>query len=56
MPKPSILLCSVLVLLVGACESNNDVARKGRGLILGMDARTLQTCAGIPTRTTQLDP
>ena len=54
MPKPS--LCSVLVLLVGACASDNDVAQKGRALILGMDARSLQTCAGIPTRTTQLDP
>jgi hypothetical protein len=56
MSKPSVLLCSVLVLLAGACESDNDVARKGRGLILGMDARSLQTCAGIPTRTRQLDP
>jgi hypothetical protein len=56
MPKPSLLLCSVLVLLVGACASDTDVALKGRALILGMDARTVQTCAGIPTRTTQLDP
>lgn len=55
MPKPSVLLCSVLVLLVGACASDTDVAKKGRELILGMDAKTLQTCAGIPTRTTQLD-
>jgi hypothetical protein len=54
MSKPSVLLSSVLVLLAGACES--DVAQKGRGLILGIDARTLQTCAGIPTRTRQLDP
>ena len=29
---------------------------KGRQLILGMDASTLQDCAGIPTRTKQLDP
>jgi hypothetical protein len=43
------------VLLTGACASDNDVALKGREFILGMDARTLQTCAGIPTRTTQLD-
>jgi hypothetical protein len=56
MPQPSVLLCSVLGLFVGACASDNDVAQKGRALILGMDARTLQTCAGIPTRTTQLDP
>ncbi len=56
MPKPSVSLCPVLVLLVGACASDNDVAQKGRTLILGMDARTLQTCAGIPTRTAQFDP
>lgn len=55
MPRPSGLLCSVVVLLTGACASDNDVALKGREFILGMDARTLQTCAGIPTRTTQLD-
>jgi hypothetical protein len=55
MPKPSVLLCSIPVLLVGACASDNDVALKGREFILGMNARTLQTCAGIPTRTTQLD-
>lgn len=56
MPKQLLLPSSVLVLLVGACASDNDVAQKGRALILGMDARSLQTCAGIPTRTTQLDP
>jgi hypothetical protein len=44
------------LLLLGACASDNDVALKNRALILGMDAKTLQTCAGIPTRTTQLDP
>ncbi len=48
-------LRSLLLLLVGACAADNDVARKGRDFIVGMDARTLQTCAGIPTRTTQLD-
>jgi len=56
MPKPSALLCATLVPLVGACASDNDLAQRGRALILGMDAKTLQTCAGIPTRTTQLDP
>lgn len=54
--KPSLVLCSVLMLMVGACASDNDVAKKGRAYVLGMDARTLQTCAGIPTRTTELDP
>ena len=56
MPKPSLSLCPLLVLLASACASDNDVALKGRRFILGMDAGTLQTCAGIPTRTTQLDP
>jgi hypothetical protein len=46
----------LVLLLVGGCAMDNDVALKGRHLILGMDAESLQTCAGIPTRTKQLGP
>jgi hypothetical protein len=56
MPKPSLLPSSILMLLASACASDNDVALKGRTFILGMDSGTLQTCAGIPTRTAQLGP
>ena len=45
----------VLVLLVGACTSGHNVATEGRRVILGMNAETFQACAGIPTRTKQLD-
>jgi len=47
---------ALVLLVVGACATDNDVAQKGRSLVLGMDAETLQTCAGIPTRTKQLGP
>jgi hypothetical protein len=47
---------SFVLLLVGACATGHEVARKGRQLIIGMDASALQDCAGIPTRTKQLDP
>jgi hypothetical protein len=47
---------SLVLLLVGACATDHEVAQKGRQLILGMDTETLQTCAGIPTRTKHLDP
>jgi hypothetical protein len=46
----------LVLLLLGACASDHDVAQKGRNIVLGMDAETLQTCAGIPTRTKQLGP
>jgi hypothetical protein len=46
----------VLVLLVGACASGHNVATEGRRVILGMNADSFQACAGIPTRTKQLDP
>src|SRR5215831_19358124 len=45
----------VLFLLMGACSPAHEVARKGRQFIIGMDAKTLQSCAGIPTRIKQLD-
>ena len=47
---------SLALLVVGACTPSHEVARQGRQLVIGMDASTLQACAGIPTRITQLDP
>ena len=35
MLKPSLLPCSLVVLLVGACATGHDVAEKGRRLIVG---------------------
>ena len=45
----------VLAFLAGACTSGHDVATEGRRAVLGMSADTFQSCAGIPTRTKQLD-
>jgi hypothetical protein len=56
MPRSSVLLRSLVLLAVGACATRHDVAEKGRQVILGMDTDALQSCAGIPTRTKQLDP
>ena len=56
MLRRSVLLRSLVLLLVGACATDHDVADKGRRFILGMDVETLQSCAGIPTRTRRLDP
>jgi hypothetical protein len=55
MPRPSVLLRSLVPLLVGACATGHDIAEQGRRLIVGMDADSLQSCAGIPTRTKRLD-
>jgi len=47
---------SLVLLFVGACATaGHDVAEKGREVVLGMNAETFQACAGIPTRTKQLD-
>jgi hypothetical protein len=56
MLRSPVVLRWPVVLLIGACATGHDVAKKGRELIIGMDAKTLQSCAGIPTRTTPLDP
>jgi hypothetical protein len=56
MLRLSVLQCSLVPLLVGACATGHDVAENGRHLIVGMDADSLQSCAGIPTRTKRLDP
>ena len=55
MLRSPIVLRWPVVLLIGACATGNDVAKKGREFVIGMDARTLQSCAGIPTRTKPLD-
>jgi len=47
---------SLVLLVVGACATaGHDVAERGREVVLGMNAETFQACAGIPTRTKQLD-
>jgi len=60
MLRPSLLLRSPVLLLgvpllLGACATDHQVAEKGRRLVVGMDANSLQSCAGIPTRTKRLD-
>jgi hypothetical protein len=51
-----VLLRLTVPLLVGACAtSGHRVAEKGREVVLGMNADSFQACAGIPTRTKQLD-
>ncbi len=52
-----VLLRPLVLLLVGACATaGHDVAEKGREVVLGMSVESFQACAGIPTRTKQLDP
>ena len=46
---------SLALLTIAACTPANEIARQGRPLIIGMDASTLQSCAGIPTRIAQLN-
>src|SRR5258708_26106334 len=47
---------ALVVILVGACATaGHEVAMEGRHAIVGMDADTLQACAGIPARTKRLD-
>jgi hypothetical protein len=46
----------LVMLLVGACATaGHQVAEEGRRTIVGMGADTVQSCAGIPTRTKRLD-
>ena len=56
MRKPSVLLSGFGILLICACTPAHYVADRGRHLIVGMDAATLKSCAGIPTRTDRLGP
>ncbi len=48
------LLCFGL-LVIGGCSPAHYIAQSGRESVLGMDAGGLKSCAGIPTRTEQLD-
>jgi hypothetical protein len=43
------------LVLASACSPGYEVAQKGRQFVTGMDVTTLQSCAGIPTRTKRLD-
>jgi hypothetical protein len=47
---------SLALLMITGCTPGYEVAKQGRHLVIGMDATALQACAGIPTRTAQLDP
>jgi hypothetical protein len=49
-------LPGLALLVISGCSPPHYVAARGRESILGMDAGTLKSCAGIPTRTDQLDP
>src|SRR5215467_6940825 len=50
------VVVSLVMLLVGACATaGHQVAEEGRRTIVGMGADTVQSCAGIPTRTKRLD-
>jgi hypothetical protein len=50
-----VLLRSLALFSVCSCATaGHDVAEEGRQVILGMDAETVLSCAGIPTRTEQL--
>ncbi len=55
MQKPSLALLGVALLASGGCSPAHYVAEKARESIMGMDADTLKSCAGIPTRTERLD-
>ena len=50
----SVMVLILIAFLVGACAGHN-VATDGRRAVLGMNADTFQSCAGIPTRTKRLD-
>jgi hypothetical protein len=55
MLRPSLALLGFGLLVISACSPDHYVAEKGRESILGMDADTLKSCAGIPTRTEHLN-
>ena len=52
----SVMVLLLVAFLVGACATGHSVATDGRRAVLGMNADTFQSCAGIPTRTKRLDP
>ncbi|MBV8193795.1 MAG: hypothetical protein JOY64_30640 [Alphaproteobacteria bacterium] len=51
----SVCVPLVMLLLGGCAFAGHRVAEEGRRAIVGMDAETVQACAGIPTRTKRLD-
>ncbi|SEO50926.1 hypothetical protein SAMN02990966_02124 [Rhodospirillales bacterium URHD0017] len=51
----SVMVLLLVAFLVGACATGHSVATDGRRAVLGMNADTFQSCAGIPTRTKRLD-
>ena len=53
--RPSLTLLGFGLLVISACSPAHYVAEQGRESILGMDVDTLKSCAGIPTRTEQLN-
>ena len=44
----SVMILLPAAFLVGACATGHSVATDGRRAILGMNADTFQSCAGIP--------
>jgi hypothetical protein len=48
------VLVPLVMLLAGGC-AGHQVAEQGRRTMVGMDAGTVQSCAGIPTRTKRVD-
>ena len=51
----SVMVLLLVAFLVGACATGHSVATDGRRAVLGMNADTFQSCAGIPTRAKRLD-
>ena len=51
----SVMVLLLVAFLAGACATGHSVATDGRRSVLGMNADTFQSCAGIPTRTKRLD-
>ena len=49
------LVVTFAVAAIGACSPTHYIATRGREVVVGMDAVTLKSCAGLPTRTEQLD-
>jgi hypothetical protein len=55
MLRPSLAMLGFGLLVLIGCSPTHYVAERGRESILGMDADTLKSCAGLPTRTEQID-
>jgi hypothetical protein len=55
MLRLSLALMAAAMSVMNACSPAHYVAKAGREAVIGMDARTLKGCAGIPTRVEQID-